>query len=173
MEPIWDFARTYWFFKIVGNLDQFNKKNFLRANFWPSLNFSECRALRALSFLEIVVILDGCLGNLNQNSILRNWFRILNIFPHCLFRDLKRRLRWCGAVVWRGFRNFASQNQQKQDKGYKSLWCTLCARKGRILQLTRVGVLSIYKCCFFHKMSGSKILGFVIQFASLVGKVVV
>ena len=39
--------------------------------------------------------------------------------------------------------------------------------------LTRIVVVSIHECWFFHKMLGSKILGVVIQFASLVGKVVV
>ena len=70
---------------------------------------------------------------------------------------LEWRLRWWSHSL-RASKHFAAQNRQEQDKRYKSLWCTLSARKGRILQLTRVGVLSIHKCCFFHKMSRSKIL---------------
>ena len=56
-------------------------------NFRTFLKLSKCKALGdfLISFSEITIP-KGCLGGINQNSIFRNWFEILDIFRHWLLR---------------------------------------------------------------------------------------
>ena len=64
-------------------------------NFRTFLKLFKCKALGdfLISFSEITIP-KGCLGGINQNSIFRNWFEILDIFWHWLLTvELKRPLK--------------------------------------------------------------------------------
>ena len=54
-------------------------------NFRTFLKLSKCKALGYfLTSFSKITIPKGCLGSINQNSVFRNWFEILDIFRHWL-----------------------------------------------------------------------------------------